>query len=745
MPKPEVYISGCHSDPDPSPGLGIARSLREAFPDIRLIGVDYSVRSSGLHSATFDRAWVQPVWGELDLDTYARQIHELLSAERTCWLSGLDVEIDWLAGALVNEPRLLIPSAEAQVAVRKPRPAVAGQLGMRVPPTLPADAAPVELHQLGRRAGWHVWAKGTYHEAYLAFSFQDLGVQLNRLQRHWPLEQIFVQGHVNGLERAYTFAAFQGRLLGIVQVEKRSVTGQGKTWAASITEPETSVRARIESFVTDVGWTGGGEVEFIRSAEGTDWLLDFNPRFPAYIHGVTLCGINLPAMLVAAALGLGCPEPARRAKQFIRVIHEIPVLDDLPLPPLNLVARVDTPSGKHPSFQPELVRRLTRKPAHPAPACASDVRPPPSEPDGFLGRQIHLGRERDWSKAEAIFDLVAEAIGRLDGRPKFVPALSIKTDPEPELASRAVGRGWWAEVISGEELEWALRCGFPASRVVFNGPLSAQLLDPRPEPLAAVFADSLEALARLAKSKVAHVVGFRLRLPSVASRFGINVAEYADFVEAMRILSSDRSALPYGIHFHVASDTLGPTRWNELVEEALSWAVVIADALNRSPIVFDLGGGWHPDDFRELFLPSLGQLQAKVRTLLPEVERVIFEPGKAVAAPTGALPATILEVRERAEPPGSVDVLVDVSIADLPMAALYAPRMELVREGHSLGSLRGGTGRVLGSICMENDILAQGISFPVRPRPGDVLLIHDAGGYNSSMAWPFAKGVSRDG
>ena len=56
------YVSGVHSGPNPSPGLGVARSLREAFPHARLVGVDYSVESSGLHSEVFDQLWVQRPW-----------------------------------------------------------------------------------------------------------------------------------------------------------------------------------------------------------------------------------------------------------------------------------------------------------------------------------------------------------------------------------------------------------------------------------------------------------------------------------------------------------------------------------------------------------------------------------------------------------------------------------------------------------------------------------------------------------
>ena len=244
-----VYISGVHSGPDPSPGIGIARSLRDAFPGVILRAVDYSVHSSGLHHPAFDDVLLQPAWSELDLETYSSQIRQHLEQSTSCWISGLDVETDWLAQTIGEHPRLLVPSEAAQQVVRKPVLACAPSLRMRVPEYLPATAAPTDLHGLGRRSGWHLWVKGKYHEAYCARSFAELRRQIVALESHWPLEDIFVQQHVPGLERAITFAAYRGRLLDAVEVEKRSVTSQGKTWAASVTAAPADVVERLASLV----------------------------------------------------------------------------------------------------------------------------------------------------------------------------------------------------------------------------------------------------------------------------------------------------------------------------------------------------------------------------------------------------------------------------------------------------------------------------------------------------------------
>src|SRR6266849_4697321 len=96
MPSPlTVIVSGCHSGPNPSPGLGIASSLRAAFPDARLIGRDFSIAASGLHAAVFDEVWVCPPWEDADLGVQWQQLRDRLSE---AWMiPGLDLEVRWLA------------------------------------------------------------------------------------------------------------------------------------------------------------------------------------------------------------------------------------------------------------------------------------------------------------------------------------------------------------------------------------------------------------------------------------------------------------------------------------------------------------------------------------------------------------------------------------------------------------------------------------------------------------------------
>ena len=73
-----VYVSGLHSGPSPSAGVGTARAIRAAFPDARVVGVDYWHGSSGLHHEVFDALWLLPSWEHLDRDTHTKEIRARL-------------------------------------------------------------------------------------------------------------------------------------------------------------------------------------------------------------------------------------------------------------------------------------------------------------------------------------------------------------------------------------------------------------------------------------------------------------------------------------------------------------------------------------------------------------------------------------------------------------------------------------------------------------------------------------------
>ncbi len=105
----KIYVSGLYCGGNPQPGVGIVRSLRQAYPEAVLVGVEYTNRVSGIHWNEIDDLWIQRPWDELNLDSYGEKVKAALD-EGGFWISGSDLEAMWLASLFPEgHPNLLAP------------------------------------------------------------------------------------------------------------------------------------------------------------------------------------------------------------------------------------------------------------------------------------------------------------------------------------------------------------------------------------------------------------------------------------------------------------------------------------------------------------------------------------------------------------------------------------------------------------------------------------------------------------
>jgi len=127
-----------------------------------------------------------------------------------------------------------------------------------------------------------------------------------------------------------------------------------------------------------------------------------------------------------------------------------------------------------------------------------------------------------------------------------------------------------------------------------------------------------------------------------------------------------------------------------------------------------------------------------VPDFLPHVRQIFSEPGKALAQPSMALAMQILEIRKSG---AYSDVVVDGSIAELPMYFFYPHRiLSRDKDSGSWQSLGRGNSRLLGRLCMEHDIVASNVALPQSAEAGDILVFCDAGAYDRSMSYVFGRG-----
>lgn len=320
-------------------------------------------------------------------------------------------------------------------------------------------------------------------------------------------------------------------------------------------------------------------------------------------------------------------------------------------------------------------------------------------------------------------------------------AYSVKTNPDAHLIRSALDLGMDMEVITHAEAGAVTALGADPGRLIINGPGKWW---PRPDAVRAraVFINSLpefdfieELLADGVPMQV-DVLGIRMQVAAMASRFGIRVdGDVAPVASRLKRVAEALGA-EWGVHFHHAQSSVGTERWVERCLSAMRGAERLADTYGTAPRLVDFGGGWHARDL-DGFAPAVRQVVAQGPPFLsaPETQWV-FELGKSLVEPLGVVFTRVLVPDD-----GTGQVVIDACWGDLFECPVSAHRV-LVRRDDAWEALPPGEGTLFGRTCMEHDILARHLDTTQLVR-GDLLAFADAGGYDVSLSFEFATGRTR--
>jgi carbamoyl-phosphate synthase large subunit len=207
---------------------------------------------------------------------------------------------------------------------------VAPSFGLKTPKTITVTSV-LELQEAIADLKFPLMIKGSYYKAYRVTTVEQAIQRFYQLTAEWGYP-IIVQEVINGIElNLVGVGDGKGGHLGLVTIKKMTVTEMGKIWSG-VTIHHEGMRLATEAFLSHTKWKGAFEMECMSDHDGEIYLIEINPRFPAWIYFATGVGINLPSRLVRAALGL--PIPARKdyeaGKLLMRYTYEI-ITDVAPL------------------------------------------------------------------------------------------------------------------------------------------------------------------------------------------------------------------------------------------------------------------------------------------------------------------------------------------------------------------------------------------------------------------------------
>ncbi len=305
-----VAVTGLNSTDSPAPGIPVMRSIKEAARNkVNGIGLGYDSLDAGLYRKShFNHVYLLPYPSE-GADCLMDRLLKINSR------TPIDVLIPTLDAEIFNlitiQKRIhqlgihtLIPTKEQLQLCSKPN---LPELGKKanifiIPGKVIGDTK--NLSKKVEEIGFPLMVKGVFYEAYKTQNIDDVNKYISILSEKWGMP-IILQKYIEGEEFNVTAVGnTEGKLKGMVCMRKLITTDKGKGWSGvTIKDPE--IDQLVERFFEATKWSGPLELEILKAKESKQfYLIEVNPRFPAWIYLSKAAGVNLPWLTCQLALGL---------------------------------------------------------------------------------------------------------------------------------------------------------------------------------------------------------------------------------------------------------------------------------------------------------------------------------------------------------------------------------------------------------------------------------------------------------
>jgi carbamoyl-phosphate synthase large subunit len=332
-----IAVTGLNATDNPGPGVSVIRALRAArgFHG-RIIGLTYDTLDPGLYARDLelDGAYLLPYpsQGAEALYERLRYVHERTPID--VLLPTLDSELPSII-ALEAQLRALgigtfLPSREQFDVRSKVKLAELGRrAGIAVPRTrVISDER--DLYRIHEEVSYPFMVKGVFYGAQIARSLDEAVAVFRTTVLKWGLPVIVQKFHAGEEYDVVAVGDGAGGLVGAVPMKKLYLTDKGKAWAG-VAVRDPALLDLTARFVRATGWRGPCETEVLRTDDGRYYLIEVNPRFPAWTYLSAGAGQNLP--WATAQLAAGQPlEPLgdfQAGTMFVRIaIDQIARMED---------------------------------------------------------------------------------------------------------------------------------------------------------------------------------------------------------------------------------------------------------------------------------------------------------------------------------------------------------------------------------------------------------------------------------
>lgn len=310
MKKPVINIgvTGLNAIDSPGPGIAVIRGLREAGSfDVRIIGFAYESLEPGIYMHDLvDRTYQIP-YPSTGTDALLSRLEYINSHER------LDVIIPNFDAELYSfmklETKLLqmgihmfLPTMEQFEERHKVN---LSEFGKKYGIDVPLGKAiydSSEIFDLQKDFDFPLMVKGKWYDAYIAYNMEQARTYFNKISAKWGLP-VVLQRYVHGTEYNVTgLGDGKGNTIAAVPMRKQFITDKGKAWAG-ISIDDKKLLSITQMFISATKWKGAFELEMMKSNDNKYYLMEINPRIPAWVYLAVGVGQNIPEALTNLAMG----------------------------------------------------------------------------------------------------------------------------------------------------------------------------------------------------------------------------------------------------------------------------------------------------------------------------------------------------------------------------------------------------------------------------------------------------------
>lgn len=303
-----IGVTGLNAIDSPGPGVAVIRALRDCKDfDVRIIGLSYESLEPGIYMHDIVDKTYQIPYPSAGTDSLLNRltyIHEIENLELI--IPNFDAELFnfiklrdklKLMGIATFMPDLHQFEARDKVKLF--------EFGKKHEFYVPKDKIIHEFRELQKIENdfdYPLVVKGKFYDAIIAYSMEQAEKAFHKIHSKWGLP-IIIQEFIKGTE--INIAALgdgEGNTISVIPMRKLYITDKGKAWAGITLDDENLIEL-ARKFIKVTKWRGGCELEVMLNSDGKPYIMEVNPRFPAWIYLTAAAGQNQPASLAKMALG----------------------------------------------------------------------------------------------------------------------------------------------------------------------------------------------------------------------------------------------------------------------------------------------------------------------------------------------------------------------------------------------------------------------------------------------------------